>query len=500
MRSFWLVSIAVVVSVGCADPSGDFFGSSSSSEAYGGAGGQPLGTVAGSGGAAAQGGSTTVVLDQDMLAEASKAAQWLISVAEVQEGRASWPEYIGVPAWEGPIARPVDLYAGVAGISLFLAKTGYLAANETFSEVARAGAEHLAATAKPQFDGYYWEHEQELNNGQIITYDFEGFYVGAAGVGAALLSLAQLLNEPSYGQLAEGAGRWLLGSANSSSEGCSWPLQDTDIIAGNAGIMLFLLELHRTTGQEQFLEGARCAGDWLLGQAVTEGDGQYWFSAVGWDVIYPGFSHGTAGVAYALVALYEATLAPEYLQAAQAGAAWLDQLALCDELGCRWYHSSPDSMTTFATGWCHGTAGTARLFLYLHKLTGNEHYLDTAIQAAQWTMVQADPEAPYPDYWGLSFCCGAASVGDFFVDIYRYTNDQSYRDFGRAVADYLVQLAHHEQGGSRWTNYDHPDDTGRVWFAPGLKLGAAGAGWLFLRLAVLDTEATDWPLLLDERL
>jgi hypothetical protein len=33
-------------------------------------------------------------------------------------------------------------------------------------------------------------------------------------------------------------------------------------------------------------------------------------------------------------------------------------------------------------GWCHGPPGTARLFLLLHRQTGEQRYLDVALASA----------------------------------------------------------------------------------------------------------------------
>jgi len=207
-------------------------------------------------------------------------------------------------------------------------------------------------------------------------------------------------------------------------------------------------------------------------------------------------------VAYALATLSEATGLSKYLDAAKAGARWLKREAKCDGDGCRWYHYKPDNVDSYqsATGWCHGVAGHGRFLLLMARLTGDASHRQLAEEAARWVMKVADPSLAAPKFWGLSFCCGAASVGEFFVDLHRKTQKTAYLTYAHQVAAYLVAKGKQAMGGTAWTNYDAPDKDGRIWYATGLKLGATGAGWFLLRLALVGSSAQDWPDLLDERI
>lgn len=438
-------------------------------------------------------------MDPKLLGHAHQAARWIEANARGDGGVAWWDEYVGVPAWDGAVAHPVSLYSGVAGIALFLKKIGDATGDAQHSQAAQAAVKHLAATAIKTADGYYWENEVELKSGQIITYDSKGLYDGAAGVGYTLLMLGQQPANATYQELARGAASWIMAQATRSG-GCSWTYGQTDIIAGNAGIILFLIEMHRVTGDKKYLDDASCAADWLLAQGTKEGEGLYWPSMQGSTSIYTGMSHGVAGVSYALASLYEATKQVKYLDAAKAGAKWLQAEAVCDQLGCRWYHDKPDATDMFQTGWCHGVSGTARLLLLLERLTGDAAYLTLAQEGARWVMQVADPALAAPEFWGLSFCCGAASVGEFFLDLFGKTGKQQYLQFAHKVADYLIAQGKQDSGGMKWTNYDYPDSTGRIWYGTGLKLGAAGVGWFLLRLAQSGSSTKDWPVIPDERL
>jgi lantibiotic modifying enzyme len=90
----------------------------------------------------------------------------------------------------------------------------------------------------------------------------------------------------------------------------------------------------------------------------------------------PNFSHGTAGVAFALARLYEVTRDSRYLEAAVAGARHLLSLARTDGDVCLIPHALPDGAERYYLAYCHGPAGTARLFHQLHHVTGDASWAD----------------------------------------------------------------------------------------------------------------------------
>lgn len=438
-------------------------------------------------------------VDRQLLEQAEAAATWLQAVAHSEGADVWWPEYVATPEWSGTPPEPVDLYSGVAGIGLLLLRIARATGDPGHLDTARAAADRLVATAITDSDGVYWNHEVELSDGTILSLEREGLYSGDAGVAHALLKLHEGLDEPSYLEVAERAADRLLATASRDGGHCSWLYGLTDIIAGNAGIMLFLVDLYRATENAEYLDGARCAGDWLIDQGVAEGDGLWWPSAAGETSVYPGMSHGVAGIAYSLAVLAQETGDDAHLDAAEAGARWLEEQALCDELGCRWYHQRPDMTNSYRTGWCHGVAGTARLFLKLDSLNGSDQHADLVGEGARWLMQVTDPSLPEPQFWNTNLCCGEASVGEFFLDLYLATGRQEYLAFARRLAEHLVAQGYDDRGGRAWTNYPYPDNNNRIWFETGLKSGTAGVGWFLVRLAIVGTTLDDEPMLPDER-
>ena len=79
-----------------------------------------------------------------------------------------------------------------------------------------------------------------------------------------------------------------------------------DIIAGSAGAIPTLLYFHRRTGGDALLHMAVRHGDLLLQEAVREDGGWSWNTIAGLSG-QTGFSHGTAGIGWALIELWRAT-------------------------------------------------------------------------------------------------------------------------------------------------------------------------------------------------
>ena len=101
------------------------------------------------------------------------------------------------------------------------------------------------------------------------------------------------------------------------------------------------------------------------------------------EYLMPGFSHGTAGVAYALAAAGRTLNRRDLVDVATRGACAL--LALGHHPG-GWAvpHAIPPRPggQAVAFGWCHGPAGTVRLFLLLNEIDPQprwQHAIDACL-------------------------------------------------------------------------------------------------------------------------
>ncbi|MDQ7779066.1 MAG: lanthionine synthetase LanC family protein [Planctomycetota bacterium] len=429
-------------------------------------------------------GSTRMTLGDDFIDYAEGAARWLRAIAVEKDGGLTWPEY------DKTKAKPVTFYDGSSGTGLFFLNMFLVTGNRGHLETAKMAADHLLKCATRDGKGASWASECEGDDGAVTTFTTHSLYSGAAGIGWFLLAVHDATKSLDCLNRAREAADWLLATAQRADGKCWWD-ESTDIISGPAGIGLFLLKMHAATGEKKYLDCAVEGGEWLVSQAVKDGEGLKWRPATGQDRFYTGFSHGTAGIAYFLAKLSEAAGEKKFLQCAEGGARWLIKNGVVDGDGLKWFHYEPERKDKFQTGWCHGPAGTCRLFMELHRITRNAEYLETAGKGARWLMTACDPLEEETVFHGLSMCCGAAGIGDFFLDFYLATGDDSHLEFAARIGSYLMRRARSEKNGKCWTNCDTPDEKGNIYCGTGHMVGTAGVGSFLLRLHAFANSVED---------
>jgi len=392
------------------------------------------------------------------LEAALEAATWIRS-SEVRgpEG-ASWP---AVPSDPQPVS--LDLYSGVPGIVLFFVQAFHSTRNPAYLDDARRGADHLMAN--------------------MAGVKGSGLYEGLSGTAFALEETFKASKDERYwrGFLAcldrIGSGAAEIGN------GIEWS-PTTDIISGNAGTGLFLLYAFRETGDRAWLDLASRAGTRLVEIGRPESDGLQWAMDPEFPRLMPNFSHGTAGIAYFLAALYKETRRKEFLDAAVAGAKYLLSIAETEGASCLIFHDEPDNMGLYYLGWCHGPVGTARLFFLLSETTGDASWLAWVRKSANGLVQSGIPEQETPGFWNnAGVCCGLAGVGEFFLDLYRELGDKAYLDFSKRVAARLLAKATVVDGRMFWVQAEHRTRPDYLFAQTGYMQGAAGIGTYLLRLA-----------------
>lgn len=330
-----------------------------------------------------------------------------------------------------------DVNGGAAGVVLALAQAAPLLDEPEVWATLSASTRWLAASAP-------------LPGGPL-----PGLYVGEAGVGAALLRAGEALADRALVAAAEAKGRLIAGLPHASP----------DLFNGTAGRLRFHLMLWQATGREEHLADARAGGDVLLATAA-----EHWPVPEGYESasgkVFLGYAHGSAGIADALLDLYEATGEEDLAAAVANASAYLMTHAvpyLEDGTGLNW-PGEPDGGPTAAL-WCHGAAGVARFLLHAARIgvvpdAAAEAASRAAAKGARWV--------------GPSQCHGLAGNADVLIDFFRHSGEASYLDDARHLAGlleaYLVE----------------PDDLHPV--SPGairssdLMTGEAGLLACFLRL------------------
>ncbi|HEX9945265.1 MAG TPA: type 2 lanthipeptide synthetase LanM family protein [Thermoanaerobaculia bacterium] len=341
-----------------------------------------------------------------------------------------------------------DLYDGLLGIALFLGILGAVCGEECYTALARGAlktARHqLAAPEVPPL---------------------VGAFSGWGGMLYTLLHLGSLWDDPALLAEAEELAAGRLAELLEQDE--SW-----DVMAGSAGCLAVLLALHRTTGSEHALAGAVRCGQRLLAAARPAGDGIGWITPGAADRSLAGFSHGTAGIAWALASLAEATGDERFRDAARAALRYERSLFL-PAVG-NWsdlreaYRSAPDDELMIA--WCHGAAGIGLARLLTRPLL-DDPGIDEEIEIALGTVLR--------EGFGMS-------------------HSLCHGDFGNLEP---LLLAAQAPRGERWAA--EVERLGAVLMAsirqdgwlcaipegvqtPGLMIGLAGIGYGLLRLAAPD--------------
>lgn len=368
---------------------------------------------------------------------ASDAAEWLLAAGIRTESGLAWPASPGQELDD-------SLYAGTPGVVLAMLTAHHSSGDERFLEAAQAAGRHLV---------------------EAILSTNSGLYTGVAGIGFVLHALGDR----------EGVRRCVETLAARADSSGGWDGY-TDIIFGAAGTGLFLLAVGEC-------DLAAAAGRSLMGQAIPTNAGCKWSIGGGIDQLMPNFSHGTAGIAYFLASLAGATGDDEFLDAALNGASYLLSVARTGDDTCAVFHYEGGGEDLYPLGWCHGPTGLARLFHRLAVTTGDTEWAEWRDRCARTVRRSGIPERKYPGFWdNLGKCCGSTGVAECFLDLHRLTGDGDHLVFARTMADDIVSRATVDDGGTRWSNFEHRIEPPDLPAQTGAMQGAAGIASFLLNL------------------
>lgn len=392
---------------------------------------------------------------------ARKAERWLALSMQPTAHGVTWPMD---PA--KPEARGTDLYHGAAGVVLFHLELHHATGDTAALETAVRGARHLAATLPDESDA------------RAST----GLYTGLAGVAYTLAMVASVSGDSPLSAEAQRALLLVHRRARGTGAGVEWD-PSTDIISGAAGIGLLLLWAVHRMRDPSALDLAAKAGRRLIERGQPAATGTKWLIQPEMPRNYPNFSHGTAGVAYFLASLYGETKERAFLDAARAGAAYLDSIATPTPSGGRMvYHSEPGNEQIFYLSWCHGPVGTARLYHRLAQVTGERAYRE---RVGQLTQAIADMKVPErsPGFWNnISQCCGNSGVVEYLLDQYRQSGDARHLQYAERISTDTLQRGSGDDAAMKWVQAEHRVRPELLIAHTGLMQGAAGVGLAMLHL------------------
>jgi lantibiotic modifying enzyme len=393
------------------------------------------------------------------------AATWIRSSAIRMDKGLAWP---ADP--DNPKPASSDLYSGSPGVLLFLIELHQATGTAEYLSEAKAGAEALLAQLPNETDA--------------------GLYTGIAGVGFTLGELYRATSDARYREAARMVVRLLSERADVVGRGVQWN-NVTDVIGGSAGTGLFLLYAAEALHDKAATGLAARAADRLLELGVAEHGGLRWAMDPKFPRLMPNFSHGTAGIAYFLASVYAATKDRRYLDGALAGARYLQAVAKTDGDICLIPHHQPDGLELFYLGWCHGPAGTARLWHRLSQVTGDRSWMAWVFKSARGLEQSGIPEKRTDGFWNnVSQCCGSAGVAQFFLDVYGVTKERRYLKFSKRMTADLLARGTRDAQGLRWVQAEHRVQPQLLVAQTGYMQGAAGIGMWLLRLDAAERGRT----------
>ncbi len=348
-----------------------------------------------------------------------------------------------------------DLHLGVPGIALFLAFLGEIAGEPQLTALARAATVTLRS--------------QVAAGSQLLT--AVGAYSGWGGAIFALTHLGALWQDDALLDEAERIAH-SLGPAIDADEHC-------DLVGGVAGCLVCLLGLHRLRPSPRLLDLAVRCGERLLARAVAMPQGLGWASVVAPGPPLAGFSHGAAGISWALWQLAEACGGePRYHATALAAVAY--ERSLYSPTARNWPDlraggEAAGGGARYLNAWCHGAPGIA-----LSRLDGLRH-ADSELREDAATAVATTLAGGF----GRGHCLCHGDIGNLEVVQHAAAilDDPALAArAGRLAGGILADIG---ECGDRGERGERGWRLGLPIAAepPGLMVGLAGVGYGLLRLA-----------------
>ncbi|HXT70460.1 MAG TPA: lanthionine synthetase LanC family protein [Vicinamibacterales bacterium] len=400
---------------------------------------------------------------------AIRCGQWIDKAAQDRDGGLAWPADPLKPAAIG-----LDFYNGTPGVVYFFANLYAATGDARWRERADRGGAYLVAESA--------RAGEKLNT---------GLYTGTAGLGTTYMALAKTKVGASWTDHAKKAAATLTARARTAGDGADWS-DSNDIVSGTAGTGLFLLDAASAWKDRSLRDLAARAGRRLIAQGVPAEGGLMWFPAGQRGANYPNFSHGTAGVAYFLATLHEATHERAYLDAALAGVKYFDAVSTRRDNARAIFHVTGGGENRFYLSWCHGPVGTARLFYRLLSITGDQRHHRSIGELTSWLMSSGAPEQQSAGYWNnISQCCGNVGIGQYAIDLARHRLPWA-AGLGARVVKNTMSRATDDASGLRWVQAENRVSPENVVAQTGFMQGAAGVGTFFLQLDAYERKQR-WP-------
>ncbi|HEU0301601.1 MAG TPA: lanthionine synthetase LanC family protein [Longimicrobium sp.] len=385
---------------------------------------------------------------------AAAAGRRLVRDALWWERRCTWTgwthEVVGGRMLSVHRALGWNLYDGVAGIAVFLARLQRACGDAEIRRHAHGAARQLLAFDSAAGAG-------------------EGLYLGRAGVAWALVEVGTVLDFPA----ARARGVEIL-CATPSTTG------NPDVLSGVAGRVLAALDVFRATGEAPVRALADAEAARLLSLAEPDGHGgrRWLMREINPHAALTGYSHGAAGIALAFGEAAAVLEEGAYLAAAAELLAY--ERGLFDGAAENWpdlrpvagdAEDDPAEGPTFEVAWCNGAAGVGLARLALWRRRPERVLVEEVEHAAAATRrhLRSTPEL------NSSLCHGLCGNLEFLQDAARLLARSALAEGADEASARLADVAMESGFALRSGVMSHQE-------SPVLFLGLAGVGHYFLRL------------------
>jgi hypothetical protein len=367
----------------------------------------------------------------------------------------------------------IDLFNGTAGVILFFLRLYDHCRHPVYLQACKAAADEL------------------LQHPAVLKQEYYTLYTGATGLIYLCIKMYEATGEDSY--LAHA-----LSLLDHFEHGILEQVVQDDLISGHAGNIFLLTYLYAHTKNDALTALVRRLTGKLIQHARIAPCGLRWGHIKRSFGCLTGFSHGAAGIAYALLQaaqyfrddglqyLAEQALAYEMLYYDEATANWLDLRLTSTRLSpgdiLEWDLPTFRKYASNVNSWAHGAAGAGVARLYAWQLTGQDAYEQQARVAVQRSLHDLQ-QLQRGDF---TLCSGYGGIASFLLYAAAALNQPQLRLPVQHTA--LAAVRYYQQHGT-YNSYVPGNNND-----PGLFSGMAGIGLLLLSaLSPLGEDAVTHP-------
>ena len=405
------------------------------------------------------------VADEALVAAALTIGRAFVADAVWRDGRCNWLGRSPDEALPGTpptlAALGCDLYAGTAGVGLFLAELGAATGDADVTRTAIGGLRHALARAK-----------------DTPRMSPPSLYCGWIGIAYAAVRAGTLLERDDLCAQALA----LVADALAAAA----PSRPLDVVLGDAGAILGLLAIDRMRPSAELVAAAIGFAERIAAAAVRDGERWSWPSraASGSDLgprPLTGFAHGAAGIGLALCKAGHAGDRPDLRRAGENAFRYED--AVMDPLAGNWPDFRVDERGAPIAGgadggsfaWCHGAPGCGLARLGAMMICPDASAPRAGASVALTTTLAQVRAAPVDRDIDVSLCHGVGGLTETLLVGASVLEDRSLAVAARAL---WAQLAARHAAAGSW-----PSGLPSKGRTLGLMLGTAGAGYALLRAA-----------------